>query len=144
VRLLAEGIMSDPFWAQGLRFECQRSGRCCTNHGENTCVYVTLDDRRRLAAFFGQPTSAFTRSRCVEADGRYLLRDETADCVFFDQGGCSVYEARPTQCRTWPFWPENMKRRVWLREIAAFCPGVGRGRLFSRGEIEALLALDEE
>eukprot|EP00961_Rhodomonas_salina_P046921 629705-Rhodomonas_salina.2 len=21
---------------------------------------------------------------------------------------CSLYEARPKQCRTWPFWPENL------------------------------------
>ena len=28
------------------------------------------------------------------------------------------------QCRTWPFWPENMSSKAWT-SIAAFCPGVG-------------------
>jgi Fe-S-cluster containining protein len=135
--------VSEPFYADGLRFECQKSGRCCTNHGNNTYVFLTLEDRQKLAALLGERTSVFTRRRCIEIDGRYALRDVTADCVFLDQGTCSVYEARPTQCRTWPFWPENMQRRIWQQEIATFCPGVGKGRLYSRREIEALLAEDE-
>ena len=27
---------------------------------------------------------------------------------------CSIYRARPAQCRTWPFWPENLlSKRDW-------------------------------
>jgi len=52
-------------------------------------------------------------------------------CRFLDpvtKKRCLVYEARPAQCRTWPFWPENMNARAWDREVVAFCPGVGKGR----------------
>jgi Fe-S-cluster containining protein len=32
-------------------------------------------------------------------------------CAFLDGARCTVYEARPTQCRTFPFWKENLRRR---------------------------------
>jgi hypothetical protein len=35
-----------------------------------------------------------------------------------------------------------MNARAWDREVAKFCPGVGKGRLYSEGEIESLLAQD--
>ena len=32
------------------------------------------------------------------------------DCIFYDrQRGCTVYEDRPRQCRTWPFWRPLLK-----------------------------------
>lgn len=132
------------FWEQGLRFECQGSGRCCRSRGPYGYVYVTLADRRRLAAHLGLSTSAFTR-RCCERDGEDVyLKHPELDCGFMEGTGCSVYEARPLQCRTWPFWPENLERRVWKREIAPYCPGVGQGRLHTAEEIRAILRLLEQ
>ncbi len=49
------------------------------------------------------------------------------------------YEARPKQCRTWPFWPEMMDAKTWSKEITSFCPGVGKGKLVSGAEIEKSL-----
>jgi Fe-S-cluster containining protein len=60
--------------------------------------------------------------------------------VFLDGVRCSVYRARPEQCRTWPFWPENMSERVWTKEVKRDCPGIGIGRLHSPREIERELA----
>ena len=41
-----------------------------------------------------------------KALGRVTLRERAnGECVFWDrQAGCTVYPARPAQCRTWPFW----------------------------------------
>ena len=41
-----------------------------------------------------------------KAQGRVTLRERAnGDCVFWDRkAGCTVYPARPAQCRTWPFW----------------------------------------
>lgn len=136
--------MSQPFWIKGLRFECQRSGKCCTDHGGNTCVYVELDERRRMAAVLDMRTAAFTRKFCQTSHGRRQLIDNGKDCIFLKNGGCRVYEARPTQCSTWPFWPENMDPNVWKNEIAAFCPGVGKGKLHSAKEIDAQLEAADE
>jgi Fe-S-cluster containining protein len=101
-------------------------------------VYLTLEDRRRLARALGIPTRRFTREYCAKTDGLHHLRDTGPDCLFLMEKRCSVYEARPTQCRTWPFWPENMSARAWTA-IAAFCPGVGTGQVVSLEAIERAL-----
>jgi Fe-S-cluster containining protein len=86
-------------------------------------------------------TSSFTRKYCDKEDGEFYLKLPKQDCLFLVGKRCSVYQARPTQCRTWPFWPENMKPSVWRAEVAPFCAGVGKGRLYSAQEIAGLLAL---
>lgn len=66
-----------------------------------------------------------------------LIELPNGDCVFYS-GGCTVYGARPTQCRTFPFWPENLQsRRAW-EEAAAECPGMNRGRLYPLEAIKTL------
>ncbi len=127
-----------PWWADGLRFACQGSGRCCVSRGAYGYVYLTLADRRRLATALGLPTRRFTQLHCRKTDGYFHLRDDGPDCRFLVDHRCSVYEDRPTQCRTWPFWPENMPARAWTA-IAAFCPGVGQGRVVPASRIEAML-----
>ena len=64
--------------------------------------------------------------------------------MFLKNKKCSVYEARPTQCRTWPFWPEVMNAKSWKTEVESFCPGVGKGPLWSKTEIEKIMAEDFE
>jgi hypothetical protein len=134
--------MARAFYADGIRFECQGSGGCCRSRGPYGYVYLTLADRRRLAAHLSLATATFTRRYCDQTEGEFHLRHPELDCCFLSDGRCTVYAARPLQCRTWPFWPENMNPRVWREEIASFCPGVGRGRLYTAEEIEAILALD--
>lgn len=132
-------FMKEKWWHKGVRFECQGSGKCCVSRGEYGYVYLTLSDRRALAKHLGLRTSAFTRKFCQQEGGLWKLSDFTEKCRFLDGKQCKVYEARPTQCRTWPFWPEVMNARAWAREVAAFCPGVNKGRSWSKAEIEKKL-----
>ncbi len=127
------------WWHDGVRFACQGSGRCCVSRGAYGYVYLTLADRRRLAALLGMPTRQFTRLHCGKTDGYFHLKETGPDCRFLRNHRCSVYEARPTQCRTWPFWPENMPARAWTA-IASFCPGVGKGSTVPQEKVEAILA----
>jgi Fe-S-cluster containining protein len=132
-------VSTKPWWSEGVRFECQGSGRCCVSRGEFGFVYLTKDDRVRMAKVLGMNTSAFTRRYCMKTDGVWHLKEENADCIFLDGKRCSVYEGRPVQCRTWPFWPEVMNAKSWKSEVAAFCPGVGKGRVHTEKEIAAVL-----
>ena len=132
--------MARPFWLEGVRFECQGTGRCCKSRGRYGWIYLTLEDRQRLAALLGMKTGQFTRRHCERTDGLWHLRHPERDCAFLEGARCGVYEARPTQCRTWPFWPENMNARAWPREVASFCEGAGKGRLYSAAEIQGLMA----
>ncbi len=135
-----------PFYSNGLKFECQGSGKCCTSHGEFGFVFLTLEDRRRFAKHLGISTAAFTKQYCDLRDGVWHLKEEpkNPDCMFLKNKRCSVYEARPTQCRTWPFWPEVMTAKVWKSEVATFCPGVDKGRIWPKEEIEKIMAEDAE
>jgi Fe-S-cluster containining protein len=134
--------MPKKFWSEGIRFECQGTGRCCTSRGSYGYIYFTLADRRRLAKKLGVATRKFTRDYCINTDGYFHLKFPEKDCQFLDGKKCTVYEARPAQCRTWPFWPENLTPRAWKKDVVSFCPGIGKGRLYSAAEIQTLADQD--
>ena len=127
-----------PWYAAGLRFSCRRCGACCT--GEPGHVWLGAGEAAALAARFGMTEAAFI-ARYARLDwGLWSLREEAdGRCVLYEPGGgCTAYEARPRQCRTWPFWPRVIAdREAWERE-AADCPGMGGGELHGRERIETL------
>jgi Fe-S-cluster containining protein len=118
------------WWSEGVRFQCQGSGKCCLSRGQYGFVYLTLKDRKKIAEFFKIPTREFTEKYCdKDKNGNFHLIEKKMqdNCMFLKGSRCGIYEARPTQCRTWPFWPEVMGAKTWAKEVAAFCPGVGKG-----------------
>lgn len=126
-----------PWYAEGLNFECRRCGRCCG--GEPGYVWVTAAELLTIARYLAIDVAALKAS-CVRRVGRRLSLREQAngDCVFFE-AGCVVYPVRPAQCRTFPFWPEHLRTRAaWERLGRVECPGVGRGRRWSREQIDLL------
>ena len=71
--------MARPFWLEGVRFECQGTGRCCKSRGRYGWIYLTLEDRQRLAALLGMKTGQFTRRHCERTDGPWHLRQPERD-----------------------------------------------------------------
>jgi len=130
------------WWADGIRFQCQGSGKCCVSRDEYGFVFLTKNDQKNLAKHLGISTSAFTKKYCTKLKGLFHLNEDPKDpnCLFLQNKKCSVYEARPTQCRTWPFWPEVMNPKTWKNEVATFCPGVGKGPKVSAKIIERAIA----
>ncbi len=130
------------WYRQGLRFECIGCGRCCT--GEPGYVYVTRPEIGALAAAVGLEVPEFEK-RFVRPVGRRksLLELPSGDCVFFDDltRRCRVYEVRPRQCRTWPFWASNLRTSKAWQETCRVCPGAGRGPLVPAEQIDAELAM---
>ena len=128
------------WYDKGIRFECQGSGRCCVSRGEYGFVYMNTTDRKRMAKVLGMSLTEFTKQHCSKTDGHYHLTETPGqmNCRFLEGNKCSVYEGRPEQCRTWPFWPENLDAKVWKKDVAAFCPGVNKGKLYSKKEIESI------
>ncbi len=135
---------AEPWWSKGVRFECQGSGRCCVSRGKYGFVYLNLPDRKRMAKALGLSTAEFTRKHCDKSDGWVYLKGPAKDCQFLEGTRCGVYEGRPMQCRTWPFWPENMTPKGWSVEVASYCPGVGKGPVVPAETIRAELELHHE
>ncbi len=135
--------MDNPFWNTGLQFECTRCSACCRH--EPGLVLLSSSDIRRLMRYLGLEFKVFFSDYCRLVDtgqGRAISLLETSvyDCIFWKpDGGCSVYEARPVQCRTYPFWPGIADSRAsWDRE-RSYCPGIGRPVHCSRSDIEEAL-----
>ncbi len=130
------------WWEDGVRFECQGSGGCCVSRGEYGFVYLTRHDRQRMAKLKKLPTGEFTKTYCdKDSNGAFHLKEKKgrAECMFLKDKRCEVYSARPTQCRTWPFWPEVVNARTWSKEVAAYCPGVGKGAIVPAEKIREIL-----
>lgn len=133
-----------PWYAAGLRFGCTASGHCCRNHGQYAYVYLTEVEVGALAAHLGIEPAAFQERFCVEDEGWTCLRMDAPACPSLaDDGRCGVYAARPVQCRTWPFWEENLKDAERWHGAARVCPGIGRGRRYAAREIAAIAAGNE-
>ncbi len=68
-----------------------------------------------------------------------LIEWANGDCVFFhsESRTCEVYDARPRQCRTWPFWSSNLTSPAAWQETADRCRGCNRGHVVP---LEAILA----
>jgi Fe-S-cluster containining protein len=110
--------------AGGVQFRCTGCGRCC--EGPDGYVWLELTDIERLADHLGLDRFAFTRRHVRRVHRDLALVDQpNGDCVFYRRGeGCTVYEARPRQCRTYPFWPEVVKSQKSWRAEAKSCPGI--------------------
>jgi Fe-S-cluster containining protein len=124
----------------GLRFTCTACGDCCT--GDPGHVWVNEDEIESLAEAKQMSVDAFEREYVRRVGPRRSLFERfNGDCILFDAETrrCTVYEARPTQCRTWPFWPDNVaSERAW-KETCRECPGSGEGELHSVESIRARL-----
>ncbi|MBQ3648474.1 MAG: YkgJ family cysteine cluster protein [Spirochaetia bacterium] len=136
--------MQEPFYKDGLHFECQRCSGCC--RFESGYVFLSHQDLDRLALKLSMTREEFLEKYCVKVDmgGVFrisLIEKENCDCIFWRDGGCAVYDARPLQCRSYPFWESQLKSREDWESLESSCPGVNKGRLHSKTEIEEWLAL---
>ena len=131
--------MAEEVWYQdGLRFKCTGCGDCCT--GAPGYVWVNQAEVDALAAEIGEEDVEKFESTYVRKVGirRSLREFPDGDCVFFDPETrkCTVYAARPRQCRTWPFWDSNLRTPEAWDEACEACPGSGKGKLYQIGQIE--------
>ena len=100
-------------------------GRCCT--GESGNIFVRPEEIRALAVLTEMEENDFRTAYLVKRGYKFSLKEKrfgaSHDCIFYERKyhGCSVYEARPVQCRTFPFW-DYYKTRV--DELKLECQGI--------------------
>ncbi len=132
---------------KGIRFECQGSGNCCVSRGTYGFVYLSKKDIKKLSIGFKTTEQNFVKNYCQKTDGFIHLKElkkNNGNCIFLKDNKCTVYKLRPIQCRTWPFWPENMNTKTWNNDIAKNCPGVGKGKIKTKKEILKQVQIDLE
>jgi Fe-S-cluster containining protein len=131
---------AEPWYKDG--FKCTGCGDCCT--GAPGYVWVNQAEIDALAERLGMESAKFEK-KYVRSIGvrRSLVEYKNGDCVFFDTKTrkCSVYEQRPRQCRTWPFWNSNLRSPETWAETCESCPGSGKGKLYQLEHIQQQAAI---
>lgn len=112
----------------GFRFECQKGCvRCCEAPG---VVRLAAGDAEAAAQHLGMGLPEFHAQYVMKgADGLFLRPVVGTRCPFLLADGCSIHEAKPTQCRLYPFWPEIVETRQSWQQTVELCPGIGKGPL---------------
>lgn len=120
--------MSGEWFGEGLRFKCVgcECGACCSGASGPGAVWVNEEEIAALARAKGLEVGEFSRRFLRLIDGKpSLVEKANFDCVFYAEGmGCGVYEARPAQCRAYPFWGRIVASRGAWDEEARKCPGI--------------------
>ena len=138
--------MDKEIFKKGIKFKCQGSSNCCISRGSYGYVYLSKKDLVKIAKYFNISINLFKKKYCDYSDGYLHLKEihSNGNCQFLDNKRCTIYTARPTQCKTWPFWKENMNTKKWNNEIIDFCPGIGKGSLISFSMIQRKIYMDIE
>lgn len=103
------------------------AGNCCI--GESGYIWVTPDEILNISNFLKIPLDSFYEKYLIKVKYRFSLKEIEYNggykCIFFDEQkrGCKIYNVRPTQCKTFPFW-EHFKTN--LKEVEDECPGIVR------------------
>lgn len=115
---------SSPWYVQGLHFECTGCGQCCT--GAPGYVWVNEEEIQSITQFLNLAIEEFYRCYLRHVKGRLSLIElpKTYDCIFLKDKKCQIYSVRPTQCRTFPWWPQNLKSEKDWQEASCFCEGI--------------------
>ena len=100
-------------------------GRCCT--GESGYIYVTKDEIIKIAQLLELEVNEFVKKYLFKKGYKYSIKEmmynDSHECIFYNResNGCNIYDARPLQCKTFPFW-DYYKTRV--DELKLECPGI--------------------
>jgi len=103
---------------------CQ--GNCCI--GEKGYIWMNISEIEDLAKYLKISTKELKQRYLFKVKYKYSIKEVKLDdnsfaCYFFDldKKKCSIYEYRPTQCRTFPFW-EHFKNN--FEEVYQECPAI--------------------
>jgi hypothetical protein len=100
-------------------------GYCC--RGESGNIWVNHDDILRICRSLQTNPIDFISQYLNRINNRLSIKERVGEqgveCVFFDslQRCCSIYTARPLQCRTFPFWEYFKSHKD---KLIKECPGI--------------------
>ncbi|MFA5928705.1 MAG: YkgJ family cysteine cluster protein [Candidatus Margulisiibacteriota bacterium] len=107
-----------------IEFSCTACGACCDRDG---WVFLTLTDVQKLQEHFKLSPEEF-KAQYLSKYGRYTILKEhpKGGCWFAHtaEGKCPIYEVRPEQCRTYPYWPDHYHDPDWFKGESKECPGI--------------------
>ena len=133
-----------PFYSSGLKFSCKRCSACCRY--DAGFVFLSENDLNKLTAAFQIEKNKFLSVYCRwvrdwNGDEVLSLKEKSnKDCVLWNSG-CTVYDDRPLQCVTFPFWNSILASKENWEAAASGCPGMNAGQLHSKKTSEQNISL---
>lgn len=119
-------IEDEKSWYQeGLSFKCTGCGKCCC--GAPGYIWVTDEEIEKIREKLKLSKRDFYMKYLVQVGNKFSIKDlknNNYSCAFLRDGKCSIYEVRPKQCRTYPFWPSIMKSKEAWEDEALACEGI--------------------
>jgi Fe-S-cluster containining protein len=104
--------------------EC--GGRCCT--GESGYIWTTPLEMHKIANFLNIPIEEFKKVYLIKVDYKFSIKEKKLSennfaCLFFNEKekNCMIYDVRPHQCKTFPFWDYFKNDKEKVKEE---CPGI--------------------
>ncbi|WP_148624912.1 YkgJ family cysteine cluster protein [Aliarcobacter cryaerophilus] len=102
------------------------AGNCCI--GESGYIWINIVEIEALSKYLGLTLDSFREKYLFKVGYKYSIKEvelsnNSFACCFFDleKRKCSIYDYRPTQCRTFPFW-EYFKNNE--KEVYKECPAI--------------------
>tara|TARA_B100000686_G_scaffold31744_1_gene32939 strand:- start:1111 stop:1533 length:423 start_codon:yes stop_codon:yes gene_type:complete len=134
-------VKADWWQNETIYFECQPDCfKCCSKPG---LVFLTTQEAKQAAQYLGISLLRFKSEFLTKQDKIWLIEvEEDHPCPFLTHKGCAIHEAKPVQCRTYPFWHENMESKNHWALTSVFCPGIGNGPEIEKKEIKKFLNED--
>ncbi len=129
------------WYKSGLKFECARCGDCC--RGEPGFVWVRPSDVTRIAKFLELDRKDFSRRYVRTVGSRHSLEEKPGgDCIFWEDT-CLIYPVRPPQCRSFPFWRDNIESPDDWKYVSTRCRGVNAGSTHAVPDMGTASAFEE-
>jgi Fe-S-cluster containining protein len=101
-------------------------GNCCI--GESGYIWISSNEIIVLSKLLNLSEDELKNRYLYKVKYKYSIRERKLSknnyaCIFFDldKKCCSIYEARPIQCRTFPFWDYFKKN---IEEVKKECPAI--------------------
>lgn len=101
-------------------------GNCCI--GESGYIWISTNEIQILALQLNLSVEELKNRYLNKIGYKYSIKEVKLDsnnfaCCFFnlEEKKCSIYEARPSQCRTFPFWDYFKENK---EEVYKECPAI--------------------
>ncbi|HRD55159.1 MAG TPA: YkgJ family cysteine cluster protein [Parachlamydiaceae bacterium] len=126
LNILKNDDNNEIWYKDGLKFQCTGCGKCCT--GSPGVVFVTEEEMGNMASFLKITAKDFAKRYMRTVNGRLALVElrQNYDCIFLKNNKCSIYEVRPKQCRTFPWWAQNLNSKESWKDAALYCEGISQ------------------
>lgn len=104
-------------------FKCKKCGNCCKATG---FVHISKSETKKIADYLNMDYYEFKKkfTEWILFGGRVLKVKDDASCIFLEKNLCKIYEVRPTQCKTFPFWESVVNDDSEVNYIKSYCKGL--------------------